>query len=88
MSDKQALKREIWELDFMLHELVLYLDTHPSDAKALEYTAKYRAKRAKAVADYEKLFGPMNTTADRVPTDGSWKWIKGPWPWENAFTEE
>ena len=36
MSEKAQLKRKICELDFAIHELVLFLDTHPVNMKAME----------------------------------------------------
>ncbi len=88
MTEKQMLKRKIWELDFAIHELVLYLNTHPTCQKGLAMTTRYRAQRTAAVAEYERKFGPLGQTADSIPANGSWKWINGPWPWENDFTEE
>ena len=88
MNGKQALKRRIWELDFALHELVLYLDTHPASAKALELTKKYREKRKTAIEMYEEKYGAYCVTANKTEANGEWKWIKGPWPWENKFEGE
>ena len=88
MSDKAKMKKKIWELDFALHELVLFLDTHPASASALELMKEYRERRRKAVKEYEEAYGPLNETVRKVAPDGVWKWIDGPWPWEIRFTEE
>ncbi len=87
MSEKDTLKRKIWELDFALHELVLFLDTHPTNAKALSLMGEYRKLRKETVALYESKFGAYAPTAAKTPLDDEWKWIKGPWPWENNFAE-
>ena len=42
---KENLKKVIHELDFALHELNLYLDTHPTNIKAMELLKEYRKKR-------------------------------------------
>ena len=87
MCERDALRRKIWELDFALHELVLFLDTHPTNAKALSLMREYRKLRKETVALYESKFGTYIATAADVPPEDEWKWINGPWPWENDFTE-
>ncbi|MBQ6847600.1 MAG: spore coat protein CotJB [Clostridia bacterium] len=88
MSRKEQLTKIIYELDFALHELNLYLDTHPTSLKAMELLKEYRNKRQAAVALYEERFGKYISTIDEVPAGSCWKWLKGPWPWENNFMEE
>ena len=41
MHEKQKLLSMIRKYDFVLYELQLYLDTHPSDQKAMEYFNHY-----------------------------------------------
>ena len=84
---KSELKRKIYELDFAIHELSLYLDTHPQCEKAMELLAKYRKLRKEFVAEYEMQFGHYIVTSDDTPTNGCWEWLKSPWPWENDFME-
>ncbi len=86
--NKYRLKRKIWELDFAIHEMVLFLDTHPRNTAALNKLRMYRSERARLVDEYTARFGPMNETANSTEIGGSWKWIDGPWPWENKFAEE
>lgn len=88
MREKDALRRKIWELDFALHELVLFLDTHPTNAKAISLMREYRKLRNETVALYESKFGEYIVTPADAPLEDDWKWIKGPWPWENNFAEE
>ena len=35
MTDKQKMLKKIHEIDFALHELNLFLDSHPTNEKAL-----------------------------------------------------
>lgn len=73
--------RELQELDFVLLELNLYMDTHPYDKQALEQFNCLSKTRRKLVRRYEKCFGPLynfGLSKNRIP-DG---WSKGPWPWE------
>lgn len=80
MSRKE-LMRQIKEYDFAAYELMLFLDTHPKDTKAL---AMYHevVKKAKLLrSEYETNYGPI--TANNVMSKESWTWIDSPWPWEN-----
>lgn len=88
MNRKAELKKNIHELDFALHELNLFLDTHPTNAKALELVREYRKKRQEAIALYEERFGRYISTVSDVPCNACWKWLEGPWPWENNFMED
>ena len=84
---KRELKRRIYELDFAIHELVLFLDTHPTNKKAMELLCEYRKIREELVKVYENRFGPYVVISDDVKPEGCWEWLKGPWPWENGFME-
>ena len=84
---KAELKRRIYEIDFAIHELNLFLDSHPTNKKAFELLNEYRAKRKSLVAAYESRYGKFIVTTDDVAAEGCWEWLKGPWPWENNFME-
>lgn len=86
--NKKDLKLKIYEFDFAIHELSLYLDSHPTSKKAMLLLNEYRAKRAEAINLYEEKYGPYIVTSCDVPTGECWSWLKGPWPWENDFWEE
>lgn len=88
MNRKAAMKKMIHELDFALHELNLYLDTHPTDMKAMGLLKEYRKKRMAVIAMYEEQYGKYINTVNNVPAEGCWKWLNGPWPWENNFLED
>ena len=66
----------------------LFLDTHPSNDRALELMREYRKLRKKAVAKYEMEYGPLNRTAKSTEISDRWKWIDGPWPWEYCAKED
>lgn len=87
MSDKAKLKRKIYELDFALYELVLFLDSHPTNRRAMELMREYREKRMQLIEEYEKNFGKYIVTVKDVPMSERWQWLDGPWPWENDFME-
>ncbi len=88
MNEKARLKRQICELDFALHELVLFLDSHPRNRRAMELMQAYRKKRDMLIEEYRRKFGDYIVTVNDVPMSDRWKWIDGPWPWENNFLED
>lgn len=85
--NKSQLRRKIFELDFAIHELVLFLDTHPTSQKAMELFEDYKAKRKELMEVYENNFGPYIKTPCNTPKSECFKWLEGPWPWENNFME-
>ncbi len=88
MNEKMKLRRRLYELDFAIYELILFLDSHPESEKALELMREYREKRAAVMAEYREKFGDLIITAADAPAEGSWKWTDGPWPWDNDFGAE
>ena len=82
MNEKTMLKRRIDALGFSIHEMVLFLDTHPTNRQAMQMLSDFRRRRREAIANYESRFGAfVETSADVNPTD-YWDWINSPWPWE------
>ena len=87
MNDKDKLKKQIYELDCALHELVLFLDSHPNNRRAMELMREYREKRSKLISEYEQKFGKYIVTVADIPMSGRWEWLDGPWPWDTDFME-
>ncbi|KAJ50867.1 spore coat protein JB [Clostridium tetanomorphum] len=78
--DKMDLLRQICALNFVLEDLSLYLNTHPTDGEAL---AKYNSCVVSANAlkkKYESCFGMLSEHSSQSPCP--WQWINEPWPWE------
>lgn len=73
-------------LGFAAHELGLYLDTHPDDEEALDLFRSYAATAQQARNEYEAKFGPLQMLS--AGEDGSYNWLRGPWPWEFCASEE
>lgn len=73
---KEEMLQQIRCCDFAITELALYLDTHPTDDKALCLHRKY-CKEAKELKDkYQKVYGPLTIN---FPCN-KWRWIEEPWP--------
>lgn len=77
-DSKDELMKKIMEYKFAIIELALYLDTHPTDNKALCMHNDYTRKCKELTDKYQKLYGPL--TID-CPCN-KWRWIEMPWPWE------
>ena len=78
--DKQRLMEEIKDYDFTVVELALYLDTHPTDQKALDIYSAVSEKLESLKEKYEHNYGPL--TICGVKSGERWTWVDGPWPWE------
>ena len=78
--EKEELLQQIRCCDFAINELALYLDTHPTDDKALCLHRKY-CREAKDLKDkYQKVYGPLTIN---YPCN-KWRWLEEPWPWEGS----
>lgn len=73
-------RAELMALDFVAHELALYLDTHPDDAEAFEMWKVVADLAAEGRERYVKMCGPV-MKSDVAQFD-SWVWPDAPWPWE------
>lgn len=78
---------ELQALEFVLVELVLYLDTHQNDSEAFELYRKYAAMEMEARGRYEAMYGPLMHRG--VVNEKSWaSWLKDPWPWNYTGRKE
>ena len=79
--EKEEMLQQIRCYDFAITELALYLDTHPTDDKALCLHRKY-CREAKDLKDkYQKVYGPLTIN---FPCN-KWRWLEEPWPWEGGM---
>lgn len=82
MSEKQMLQRQLMSYAFAKHELVLFLDTHPHDRKAMSLLKEFRHRYAETLAKYEARYGTYVVTTCDVEPEKYWNWLDSPWPWE------
>lgn len=77
---RQEMMKQIKCLNFAIVDIAEYLDTHPTDRKALclhrEYTNELKILKDK----YQKIFGPL----DIYYPCNKWRWLEEPWPWERS----
>ncbi len=80
-NEKAALLLEIYELDFAMNDLSLYLDIHPEDDALYNLFRQYSNRLGECMLEYERKYGPLelnNTNYD------SYLWYKGKWPFEGV----
>lgn len=76
---------ELQTMAFAIQELALYLDTHRDDSEALQLYQTYQKLYHDGAKVYTEQYGPLN---HKMPTDGSYKWLDDPWPWEYCANKE
>ena len=79
-ENRTSLMRLIEAYSFVLYETILFLDTHPSDTRALAFFQKYKLLKEEATLKYTKQYGPIVHTD--VTSDTRFNWVDEPWPWE------
>lgn len=82
-DDRQKLLMEINETSFAVNDVMLYLDTHPGDEKALEFFNDCMEKRKQVLCEYEKQYAPL--TLDSCRGEAEWKWGEEKAPWEGGY---
>lgn len=75
---------ELMALDFAIDELGLYLTTHRDDQEALALYWNYIRLGQEGRRRYEEMHGPLFQTDN---TEGSFKWLDDPWPWDEGGNE-
>lgn len=76
---------ELQTIAFVIQELALYLDTHADDSEALEVYRQMQRMYQAASEAYEKECGPLT---HKSVSDGPYRWLDDPWPWEYAKNRE
>ena len=79
---QNELKLEIQRYAFAAHDMQLYLDTHPNDAKAFSIFRSLIEKADELKTDYRVNYAPLSVN-EAINYD-SYIWNKGPWPWEKG----
>ena len=81
-KDKQSAIYEISMVDFLLVDLKLYLDTHPTDRNALDYYKHYAKVLKELREEYVCNFGPLFAEDSNCET--CFEWAKVPNAWEGV----
>ena len=59
LNERQTMLKKVQAASFALDDLKLYLDTHPTDKKALSAFAKYQDEYERALAEYTAKYGAL-----------------------------
>ena len=79
-SQKQLL-HDITVIGFVLYDLMLYLDTHPTDQNGLDYFNHYNKIYTQMRKEYALRYGPLTPNCyDRM--NNEWTWVTEKMPWE------
>ena len=79
-SERAKMLNKLQGYKLAAYDLGLFLNTHPTDKRALAMHKELCQKADEMAQDFEKNFGPLSMCANK--NDESWDWIDGPWPWE------
>ena len=80
-NEKDKLLLCIYEYDFALNDLNLYLDLYPDNKKMYNLLKKVNEERKYYIDLYESRYGPLEL--DKCDYN-SYEWYKGPWPFEGV----
>lgn len=80
---RQELLNKINAASFAIDDVLLFLDTHPCNAEAMEYFEKFQDQRNEALKEYAKYYSPLTIDTVYTPAD-RWAWINEPWPWQEG----
>lgn len=81
-SQRCSFLQQINEVSFAVNDMLLYLDTHPKDQKALRYFSDISDRRNQLMAEYAEKYGPLTIDSAAVSSENAWKWSQQPFPWE------
>ena len=82
MNAKQQLLFNIGIVDFTLVDLAEFLDTHPTDRRALEYFKHYGQIKKQLCREFSAKYYPLTMT--EADCEKTWTWGEAPLPWEGA----
>ena len=79
---QKELLQFIDQVSFAIDDLLLFLDTHPKEKRALEYYSELSARRNELLEKYAKFYGPLTIDTGNDSNLKSWQWMEQPFPWE------
>ena len=82
MNSEEKMLYDIGIADFVLTDMMLYLDTHPSDQKAMEYFNHYARIKSQMEREFARDHYPLRK--DLAESSRDWRWGSAPLPWEGG----
>lgn len=83
-TEQEKLLHDIGILSFIVIELSLFLDTHPTDQNALKYFNHYNRLANQARQEYSDKFTPLTLSCADTSGSNEWNWALAPMPWEGG----
>jgi spore coat protein JB len=80
-AEYYQMLEQLQAVDFVLVELTLYLDTHPSDMDAINQFNQFSKERRQLKKAFEREFGPLLQYGNSYSAY-PWNWADSPWPWQ------
>lgn len=84
ITHQAMMLNEIMSHEFTAIELNLFLDTHPTDVRALEEYNQVTHHLRMLKHAYEQCYGPL-TNFGYAHSQYPWRWIEEPWPWQIEY---
>ena len=78
-SERQKMLLRIYELDFILNDLNLYLDINPKDSRVFEIFKKNAIELNKLKDEYNKKYQVLELNKD---INNKYTWLDNPWSWD------
>ena len=76
-TDREELMSQISAVSFVLDDLVLFLDTHPTQQEAVSLRKQLIEERKRLLKEYDEKYYSLTK-------DCEGPWTEGPMPWEGA----
>ena len=80
-SEEEKLLLRIYELDFILNDLNLYLDNNPQDKTTFEIFKKTAIELNSLKDKYYQKYQVLDLCKD---TKNNYTWLDNPWPWDGG----
>lgn len=80
-TEKDDLLLKIYEYNFALNDIALFLDLNPNDKEVYRTFQKYTELEKKYIDLYERKYGPLDLCSSNY---NDYSWFKGPWPFESG----
>ncbi len=82
----ESPQTEMMAIDFVSHELGLYLDTHAGDEEAFGLYQNLLALQKEARRRFIELCGPIQKR--NLLSEDRYTWLNDPWPWDYTGRKE
>ena len=94
MSDRCTLLQQINEINVVVNDLNIYVNTHPTDTSALEEFSQAMAQRRQLLDAFAKEYEPLTLNCvcpdtnnkseshTKYPGQKHFTWSDGPLPWD------